>query len=296
MSGKVRMRCAQCGKHFKSVSAKHTLCPDCEARERAAHAAGKGTPSLRPPVTPVRAQRPTIVGPGAAILVPELAQKSPLPTTGSSLGHREKASYGEPGRKVVSAGRHGEPAPIISDPERADHSPMANRTPKSAKQARSLKAAPHAPDPAASFVLTDDLRVSIEIRYQELAQPVEFDGIRTRIAAELGIPKAVVKRTVADLRKRLQLPSWWELQSYTGSAADLERIRAAYLPYLPVPDVGVHKHLATQLELDSGIVYQGIRRIRAEMRLPQYNPPEAHGNSTSLTSASTTLTSEAEAR
>jgi hypothetical protein len=295
MSGKVRMRCARCGKHFKSVSAKHTLCPDCEARERAARATGKGISSLRPPVTPVRAQRPTIVGPGAAILVPELAQKSTLPTTGSSLGHIEKASYGESGPKVASAGRRGERAPITSDPERADHSPTPNRTPRAAKQARSGNTATMAPDPAASFVLTEDLRVSIEIRYQELAQPVEFDGIRTQIAAELGVPKAAVKRTVADLRKRLQLPSWWELQSYTGSAADLERIRAAYLPYLPVPDVGMHKHLATQLGLDSGIVYQGIRRIRAEMRLPQYNPPEAHSSS-SLPSASTTLTSEAEAR
>jgi hypothetical protein len=295
MSGKVRMRCARCGRHFKSVSAKHTLCPDCEASERAARAAGKGSSSLRPPATPVRAQRPTIVGPGAAILVPELAQKGPLPTTGSTLGHLEKASYGESGPKAASAGRHGEHTPVSSDPGRGDHSGAANRTSKAAKQARPFQAAPPARDPAASFVLTEDLRVSIEIRYQELAQPVEFDGIRSQIAAELGIPKAVVKRTVADLRKRLQLPSWWELQSYTGNAADLERIRAAYLPNLPVPDVGVHKQLATQLGLDSGIVYQGIRRIRAEMRLPQYNPPEAH-SSGSLPSASTTLTSEAEAR
>jgi hypothetical protein len=151
-----------------------------------------------------------------------------------------------------------------------------------------------APEPA-TFILTEELKDSIEIRYQELAQPVEFDGIRTQIAAELGIPKAVVKRIVAELRKRLQLPSWWELQSYTGSANDLERIRAAYLPYLPVPDVGVHKHLATQLGLDSGIVYQGIRRIRAEMRLPQYNSPEAH-SSGPIPSDSTTVTSEAEAR
>src|SRR5215472_8477526 len=130
MSGKVRMRCARCGKHFKSVSAKHTLCPDCEARERAARAAGKGASSLRPPVTPVRAQRPTIVGPGAAILVPELAQKSPLPKTGSSLGALEEAFCCESGPKVASAGRHGERAPITSDPERADHSGAANRTPK----------------------------------------------------------------------------------------------------------------------------------------------------------------------
>src|SRR5215472_6503949 len=152
MSGKVRMRCARCGKHFKSVSAKHTLCPDCEARERAARAAGKGTSSLRPPVTPVTAQRPTIVGPGAAILVPELAQKSPLPTTGSALGHMEKASYGEPRPKVASASRNGERASTTSDPERADHSGTANRTPKPIKQKRPCRAAPEAPKPADSFV------------------------------------------------------------------------------------------------------------------------------------------------
>src|SRR5215469_10807659 len=310
MSGKVRMRCARCGKHFKSVSAKHTLCPDCEGKERAARAAGKGTSSLRPPVTPARAQRPAIVGPGAGILVPELAQKNPVSTADPGPGQTEKASYGQHAPRVASPGRHAErderrsgqghdyavrsQTSVTPDPERADRSPTAAQTPKSAKPARSGRAASTSPAAAAGFVLTDDLRASIEMRYQELAQPVEFDGIRTQIAAELGIPKALVKRTVADLRKRLQLPSWWELQSYTGSAADLERIRAAYLPYLPVPDVGVHKQLAAQLGLDSGTVYQGIRRIRAEMRLPQYNPPEAHSSST-LPSAGRNLTSQAEA-
>jgi hypothetical protein len=40
----------------------------------------------------------------------------------------------------------------------------------------------------------------------------------------------------------------------------------------------VHKVLAERLELSPLLVYQGIRRIRAEMRLPQYNPPELHGD------------------
>jgi hypothetical protein len=45
---------------------------------------------------------------------------------------------------------------------------------------------------------------------------------------------------------------------------------------LPVPPVGVHKEIAERLGLDATNVYQAIRRIRAEMRLPQYNPPELH--------------------
>lgn len=126
--------------------------------------------------------------------------------------------------------------------------------------------------------MTDELRARIEARYLELAQPIEFDGIRTRIATELGVPKSHVKHVVAALRLRMQLPSWWELQSYTGAETDLERIRMAYVPHLPVPDVGIHKTLAEELNLDPRAVYQGIRRIRAEMRLPQYNAPELHGD------------------
>ena len=133
---------------------------------------------------------------------------------------------------------------------------------------------PKTPPPV--FTLTDDLRAAIEARYLDLAQPTEFDGIRTQIAAELHIPRSAVKKTVAELRERLQLPSWWDLKAYRGSDEDLARIRTAYEPLLPLPSVGIHKQLATELALDPAMVYQGIRRIRAEMRLPQYNPPEAH--------------------
>ncbi len=136
------------------------------------------------------------------------------------------------------------------------------------------------------FELTDELRAKIEARYLELAQPIEFDGIRTQIATEMSVPKSHVKRAVAELRVRMQLPSWWELQSYSGAETDLERIRMAYLPHLPVPAVGIHKTLADDLSLDPRTVYQGIRRIRAEMRLPQYNAPELHGDETPGESAS----------
>jgi hypothetical protein len=109
-----------------------------------------------------------------------------------------------------------------------------------------------------------------------LADPVEFDGIRTRIAAELGAPKPAVRMVVRDLRARRGTPSWWELQGFSGSPADLERIKAAYTPYLPLPPLGVHREIAESLGLEPRMVYRGIRKIRAQIGLPQYNPPEAH--------------------
>jgi hypothetical protein len=122
--------------------------------------------------------------------------------------------------------------------------------------------------------LTDELRTQIEERYLALATPVEFNGIRTQIATELSVPKSLVRRAVAELIQRMQLPSWWELQAYQGDAQELARIRERYTPLLPMPPVGVHKIIASELSLDPMRVYRAIRRIRAEMRLPQYNPPD----------------------
>ena len=107
--------------------------------------------------------------------------------------------------------------------------------------------------------------------------PTEYDGIRTQIAQELGIPKKAVKKIVKDFRDRQSIPSWWELQTYKGSSEEMEKIKAAYEPYLPLPPIGVHKTIAEELAFNPGDVYQAIKAIRLEMNLPQYNDPALHG-------------------
>ena len=131
--------------------------------------------------------------------------------------------------------------------------------------------------PPQPFKPTDEQIKQVEERYLELATPAEYDGIRTQIAQELGIPKKAVKKIVKELRDRQGIPSWWELQTYKGDAEELEKIRALYLPHLPVPNVGVHKIIADELGIKAGEVYQAIKLIRQEMGLPQYNDPTLHG-------------------
>src|SRR5438477_2758049 len=131
--------------------------------------------------------------------------------------------------------------------------------------------------PPAPFTPTPEQIAQVEARYLELAVPTEFDGIRTQIAQELGIPKKAVKKIVKDLRERQSIPSWWELQTYKGSSEELEKIRAAYEPYLPLPPIGVHKTIAEELSINPGEVYQAIKAIRLELNLPQYNAPSLHG-------------------
>jgi hypothetical protein len=287
---KVKMRCGRCGKTFTAPKgAKQIFCNDCVAKEKAARNAAKAT-AAKPAAAP--AQAPRIVGPGASILDPRLAApaaaappaESGLFGAAARAAEREAAreSRGHPSDQRHDHGHvraheatshaHGT-VPAVADkrgkPEKGDKSTKQHKTPPPVPRR------PKAP-PLPPFELTNELRAQIEARYLELAQPTEFDGIRTQLAGELHVPKMAVKKAVADLRARMQLPSWWDLKAYHGSEDDLERIRVAYLPLLPVPAVGAHKQLAGELGLEPSMVYQGIRRIRAEMRLPQYNPPELH--------------------
>jgi hypothetical protein len=284
---KVKMRCPRCGRHFKSANAKQALCPDCEARERHARAAAKAAPTRAAQATPAApVAAPKIVGPGASILVPGMVT---VPAEPVAETHHAPGGAGAPSREAerrsapAAAGRAGAG-------EKGHQPPAGAKAPKQPKAAKAPK--PREPRPQTPpFELNDELRARIEARYLELAQPVEFDGIRSQIATELSIPKVAVKRAVLDLRARMQLPSWWDLRAYTGSEEDLARIRAAYEPLLPVPEVGVHKRLAAELNLSAMEVYQGIRRIRAEMRLPQYNPPELHAGEEIASAAASPTTS-----
>lgn len=276
MSGKVKMRCARCGKGFKSSGAKQTLCPDCMLKERHARAIAKTTLPQVVPSVAVQAP-PRIVGPGAALLGAEPTEVVPpeRPASGFAGRHATPGQHqGDVPTRAGAAAIHEQHSPTTTPTAPATHG-KEHRPPRSAQQPPKTPKPPRTPP--APFVLTDELRATVEARYLELAQPIEFDGIRTRIAQELGIPRAAVKRAVLELRQRMQLPSWWELQSYAGDERDLERVRSAYVALLPIPPVGVHRDIAVQLRLDPGVVYQAIRRIRAELRLPQYNPPEMHG-------------------
>jgi hypothetical protein len=175
--------------------------------------------------------------------------------------------------------------PLESGPERRPYKPAFPGKPRGGPaRAKTKFPKPPAPPrpkrektpPPPPFRPTPEQIQQVEERYLELAQPVEFDGIRTQIAKELSIPKKAVKKIVKELRGRQNIPSWWELQAYKGSAEELEKIKAIYEPYLPVPPLNIHKKIAEDLAIKPSTVYQAIKAIRQELNLPQYNDPTLH--------------------
>ena len=191
----------------------------------------------------------------------------------SSFGQRPRAPQegnlargSHSGHKPYSGEKGGRPQGGIRGKNKP-HTPKPPAPPKPPRE----KIPPPPP-----FVPTSEQIKQVEERYLELSQPTEFDGIRTQIANELHIPKKAVKQIVKNLRTESHIPSWWELQTYKGSTEELDKIKAVYEPYLPLPPIGVHKVIANELSIKAGIAYQAIKTIRQELGLPQYNDPTLH--------------------
>jgi hypothetical protein len=223
-------------------------------------------------------QGPANNRPGGAMRGPAAYHPSNGASLSPTLGQRplvqrqpQEGTYGRTptvpgGRKPWSKNA----TPDGSKPNRPVKTGKPNRQPPQVKPKRE-KTPPPAP-----FVPNAEQTQQIEERYIALAQPAEFDGIRSQIATELNMPKSAVKKVIKELRERQHIPSWWEIQTYKGSNEEFEHIKTAYQPYLPVPPVGVHKLIADKLNLKSGDTYQAIKAIRIELNLPQYNDPQLH--------------------
>jgi len=202
---------------------------------------------------------------------------------------RQPMPGGPPRERGPRPGGPGEPRP------RQGGKPMGQKKAPTPKQPAPPKPKREKIPPPEPFKPTEEQIAQVEARYKELAVPAEYDGIRTQIAQELSIPKSAVKKIVKDFRDKEHIPSWWELQTYKGNAEELEQIKAVYVPFLPVPPIGVHKQIAEQLSLKPVDVYQAIKAIRQEMNLPQYNDPALHGLEPILPDQKMAETSEAAA-
>jgi hypothetical protein len=234
---KVKVRCAVCGKSFKTPSLKKTVCPSCEAEQKRA-----------------RHQQPAAV-------------TKPAVQTSSTLDVRAALRAAQENQGQFGAYRPPAPPPAPKPQgQRAEAKPKAPKPPREKKPRVQTK----------PFEPTPEQIAAIKDRYIQLAQP-EFNGIRHQIANEMGIPLRVVKQAVKEVREEQEIPSWWDRGGAMPGPEDLEKIRAMYVPLLPEPEIGVHKRIAAALKLTNTSVYQAIGQIRTEMNLPRYNPREQEG-------------------
>lgn len=245
MPEKMKLKCASCGTWFKASGYKRTLCASCFAKAARARTVAKSQPL------------PAMATPAAR--APASATSAGSPAAAPPLAPAPRALDGSPRTAPDAAARAPD---SVSTRARFPSAPGVTPPPRPPKASR---------DP---LVPTLDQIAAIERRYTELAQPSEFDGIRSKIAEELRMPRAVVKRVVKDYRERLHLPSWWDVSHQPLTAAQIELVRDRYVPLLPLPPIGVHHRLAAELGFNGWAVYQAIGQIRQQLGLARYNERE----------------------
>jgi hypothetical protein len=262
---KVKVRCSVCGRPFKTPSAKKTVCPACEAEaKRAKHQAE-------------RPQVETAVAGTASSVDVRAALRAAQENQGQYGAYRPPASTAAPPAAAPPAesplaGKAGSKTLVLG----RRPGPSAEGKPRPRREAQPRPPKPRTPKPRIlqkPFEPSPDQATAIRERYLALARP-EFDGIRHQIATEMGIPLRAVKNVIMKAREDEQVQSWWERTGGAISAEDMERIKSLYVPYLPDPEVGVHKQIASQLHLTNTSVYLAIGRIRTDMQLPRYLPRE----------------------
>ena len=226
-----KVKCASCGKWFKANDYKTVKCPACLSAERA---------------------------------------KRRLAAHQMADGALPRVATGRAAPAVAAPGTSAPPGPLAPLPVSAARPVAPSGARPGRRPATGPLAPPRRPGPP-PFVLTAEHRAAIERRYLELATPREFDGIRSQIASELSLPRVAVRMVILDVRKRLGLPSWWDLQQVSLTPDQVEQVRARYAALLPLPPIGVHKQIAAELQVSNLQVYRAIGQIRQEMHLPAYN-------------------------
>ncbi len=264
----LRVRCASCGKWFKAPKATVIRCPECTRAaqtQRLTQEAARGAAAARPTyvierLTPEEMAERRERERAEARAHPEVERTRPPVVQAQPAPQAVAASGAAPARTVT-----GRPLP----------QPYArpSRQPDRHERGAGVSALSVPPRPPESpFALTPEQIAAIEQRYLELAQPHEYDGIRHTIAAEMDIPLRAVREVVRYLRQRERLsisrpPADWEFTD-----EELARVRERYLPALPLPPIGIHKQIATELGMTNTRAFHAIALIRQELGLPQYNP------------------------
>ena len=129
------------------------------------------------------------------------------------------------------------------------------------------------PQPKAKqLLITKEQLEQIEFIYKK-ALPLPNHDIHEVIGTALGIEPRKVFFGINLVRQKMMLPKLpFPKRKLAVTPDQLTAIKMLYEPLLPLPPIGCHKLIATQLKMDEWRVHVGIGLVRKEMGLDRWNP------------------------
>ena len=136
--------------------------------------------------------------------------------------------------------------------------PMQNRRPSAPRQHKEL-------------LVTKEQLAMIEVLYKRTL-PLPNPDIHEAIGVEIGLEPRKVFFGINLVRQKLFLPKLpYPKRKFAVTPDQLTAIKNLYEPLLPLPPIGCHKIIASQLKMDEWRVHVGIGLVRKQMGLDRWN-------------------------
>lgn len=140
--------------------------------------------------------------------------------------------------------------------------PMQNRRPSGSRQHKEL-------------LVTKEQLAQIEVLYKRLL-PLPNPDAHEIIGQEIGLEPRKVFFGINLVRQKMFLPKMpYPKRKLAVSQDQLSAIKNLYEPLLPLPPIGCHKIIASQLKMDEWRVHVGIGLVRKQMGLDRWNEDRA---------------------
>ena len=125
--------------------------------------------------------------------------------------------------------------------------------------------------PAKPLLITKEQLETIEALYKTML-PLPNPDAHEVIGAKMELEPRKVFFGINLVRQKMMLPKLpYPKRKLAISEDQMLAIKSLYEPLLPLPPIGCHKIIATQLRMDEWRVHVGIGLIRAQMGLDRWN-------------------------
>ena len=130
---------------------------------------------------------------------------------------------------------------------------------------------PSAPRQHKELLVNREQLAMIEVLYKRVL-PLPNPDIHEAIGLEIGLEPRKVFFGINLVRQKMFLPKLpYPKRKFAVTPDQLTAIKNLYEPLLPLPPIGCHKIIASQLKMDEWRVHVGIGLVRKQMGLDRWN-------------------------
>ena len=256
-------KCIKCGREFETKNPKRVICPDCLYPDKKM--------IIQPSVSP------------ETEVQPEVREEAPKFYSSYSAGEdRPQRDYNRPNYRNNNNNRNNynrKPAGGYNRDNRDNRNNRGgfqrpqqggfnrnNRFNNQKSQRRPMK--PKAPK---QLLVSKEQLEQIELLYKAML-PLPNPNAHETIGEQIGLEPRKVFFGINLVRQKMMLPKLaFPKRKLAISPDQMFAIKNLYEPLLPLPPIGCHKIIASQLKMDEWRVHVGIGLIRAQMGLERWN-------------------------